>query len=185
MAKTTKTDNRDFNSFNSKCQFSIAWESNLWLVHLLFPLSRLKFLANLAKLSPEEELARDKLISYIVADDIYKGTVSNACSWYSRYLQSKFIEHWHQLVPALVDLNESDTPEEKDLVIAFRFVQVVAKMLKTRTNCALSDIVDELGNDGLLKEQLDGERAIPNQIVFAAVGWLSTRCYTNCWCYNN
>lgn len=130
--------------------------------------------ASLAPLSPEEETARDKLIAYLVADDIWKGTVSNACSWYSRYLQSRFIEHWHLLAPALVGLDDnSKTPQQNDLVFVFEFVHNVAKVLKTQKACALTDIVDELGNDGLLKDQLDEERAKPNQIVFAAVGWLS------------
>jgi hypothetical protein len=131
-------------------------------------------LANLVTLTPEEEIARHKLISYIVADNIWKGTVATSCSWYSRFLQSKFIEHWHLLAHALVGLEgKSKAPKPNDLVIVFGFVQNVARMLKSTKSCALTDIVDELGNDGLLKDQLDEERAIPNQIVFATVGWLS------------
>ena len=130
----------------------------------------------LPDLSPEEQAARDKLISYIVAQDIWKGTVYNASVWYSRYLQSRFIEHWHALVKALVGLDdETEVPRPNDLIVVFDFVLRVAEVLKTRKSCALTDIVDALDNDDVLKDQLDEERAIPNQIVFAAVGWLSMR----------
>lgn len=131
-------------------------------------------LANLADLSPEEQQARDKLITYIVAQDIWKGTVANACSWYTQYLQSKFIEHWDLLALALVGLDdESRAPQRNDLVFVFEFMLKVAEVLRTKRACAMTDIVDELGNNELLKDQLDEERAIPNQIVFAAIGWLT------------
>jgi hypothetical protein len=42
-----------------------------------------------------------------------------------------------------------------------------------KKNVALVEFVDQLDNDSLLKPQLDDERAKPNQIVFAALGWLS------------
>jgi hypothetical protein len=67
----------------------------------------------------------------------------------------------------------STTPTPGDLVVVYNFVIAVAQLLKTRQELALVDIVDELDNENLLKPQPDEERAKPNQIVFAAVGWLS------------
>jgi len=129
---------------------------------------------NLAELNPEEQQARDKLMRYIVAEDIWKGTVYNACSWYSQYLQSKFLDHWHALSAALVGLDEeSKAPKNNEFIILFEFMRKVAEIFKTQSGCALTDIVDKLSNDGLLKDQLDDVRAIPNQVVFAAVGWLT------------
>lgn len=64
-------------------------------------------------------------------------------------------------------------------MVVYNFVVAVAKMLKTRKDVALVEIVDELDNDNKLKPQLDEERAIPNQIVFATIGWLSMY-YTMC-----
>lgn len=93
--------------------------------------------------------------------------------WYGRYLQSKFHHHWHLLTPALVGLENNAKPAPGDLVIVYCFVTEVAKLLKTRKNLALVEIVDELDNQQLLKPQMDEERAILNQIVFATLGWLS------------
>ena len=97
-----------------------------------------------------------------------------SCLWYGRYLQSKFYHHWHLLAPALVGLEDNSTmPASGDLVIVYSFVIGVAKLLKTIRNLALVEIVDELDNQNMLKPQMDEERAIPNQIVFATLGWLS------------
>ena len=97
-----------------------------------------------------------------------------ACTWYSRHLQLKFLQTWHLLAPSLAGLeNDSAEPRPGDLVIVYNFVLKVAEILSTRPKVALVEFVDELNNENLLKPQLDEERAMPNQIVFAAVGWLS------------
>jgi len=78
------------------------------------------------------------------------------------------------LAPALVGIDdESTAPKKGDLVVVYNFLMTVARLLKTQSSLALSEIVDELDNELQLKQQLDGERAIPNQLVFAAMGWLS------------
>ena len=123
----------------------------------------------------EEEQAQQALIDLIIADQSIKGSLQPSCEWFERYLQSKFKIHWHKLAPALVDLEDNTVaPRSGDLVVVYKFVLAVAKMLKTRKDVALVDIVDELDNDNKLKPQLDEERAILNQIVFATIGWLST-----------
>lgn len=125
-------------------------------------------------LTSAEMQGQDSLIVFIVGDQLIKGTLANACLWYSRYLRSKFHHHWHLLVQALAGLEDNSTvPASGDLVVVYEFVLVVVKLLKYRKDLALVDIVDELSNRNLLKTQLDEERAVPNQIVFAVVGWLS------------
>ena len=132
------------------------------------------FLERAAILTPEERQKQDDLVSILVGDQMIKGSLVDSCLWYGRYLQSKFHHHWHLLAPALVGLEDnSTTPASGDLVVVYSFVIKVAKLLKTRRNLALVEIVDELDNQNMLKPQMDEERAIPNQIVFATLGWLS------------
>jgi hypothetical protein len=136
---------------------------------------RINFFAEwVAILTPEERQKLDDLVSILVGDQMIKGSLVGSCLWYGRYLQSKFYHHWHLLAPALVGLEDNSvTPASGDLVKVYSFVIEVAKLLKTRRNLALVEIVDELDNQNMLKPQMDEERAIPNQIVFATLGWLS------------
>jgi hypothetical protein len=136
---------------------------------------RIKFFVEwVAILTPEERQKQDHLVSILVGDQMIKGSLADSCLWYGRYLQSKFYRHWHLLGPALVGLEDNSTaPASGDLVHVYKFAIEVAKLLKTRRNLALVEIVDELDNQNMLKPQMDEERAIPNQIVFATLGWLS------------
>lgn len=87
----------------------------------------------------------------------------------------KFLETWHLLRSSLEGLEDSSpSPKAGDLVVVYNFVYTIAQLLSTRRKATLVEIVDELDNDNLLKPQGDEERAKPNQIVFAIVGWLST-----------
>jgi hypothetical protein len=80
---------------------------------------------------------------------------------------------WHILAPTLVGLEDNtSTPRSGDLVAFYNSVTAVTKILKTRKDVALVEIVNELDNENKLKPQLDEERAMPNQIVFAVIGWL-------------
>jgi hypothetical protein len=125
-------------------------------------------------LTDAEMQKQDSLIVLITGDQMIKGSLADSCLWYSRYLRSKFHSHWHLLAPALVGLEDNSTaPASGDLVVVYEFVLAVAKLFKSKKDLALVEIVDELENRGLLKQQLDDERAIHNQIVFAALGWLS------------
>ncbi len=156
----------------------LSWLSRKCLVGDIGRLNRsrtsLTVLEDLPKLTFEETQCQSKLISFIVGDDIVKGSLAAACSWYSRHLQMKFQQTWHALAPSLLGLEDETTaPRPGDLVIVYNFVLAVAELLSTRQHIAMVEIVDELDNNHLLKPQLDEERAKPNQIVFAAVGWLS------------
>jgi hypothetical protein len=119
---------------------------------------------------------QDRLVSIIVGDVEIKGTrtLQAASSWYCLFLRNKFNAHWHLLARALVGLSDNSlAPAPGDPVVVYNFVIAVAELLKKRKDLTLVDIVDELYNVNLLKIQLDEERAAPNQIIFAAVGWLS------------
>jgi hypothetical protein len=129
---------------------------------------------DLEKLTYEALQCEGRLISFIVGDDIPKGSLQRACQWYSRHLQMRFKETWHLLAHSLVGLaDNSSGPRPEDLVIVYNFVLAVSDLLSVRKNIALVEFVDELDNNNLLKPQMDDERAKPNQIVFAAIGWLS------------
>jgi len=133
-----------------------------------------QLLDNLPKLTFEEIQCQTRLITFIVGDEIVKGSLGAACAWYSRHLQLKFLQTWHLLAPSLVGLeDESTEPRPGDLVIVYKFVLAIAEILSTKSHVALVEFVDQLSNENLLKPQLDEERAMPNQIVFAAVGWLT------------
>ena len=85
-----------------------------------------------------------------------------------------FKETWHLLAPSLVGLADSSPePSPGDLVVVYNFVLAVALLLSGKQNITLVEVVDELDNNNLLKPQMDGERAKPNQIVFAAFALLS------------
>lgn len=124
-------------------------------------------------MTPQECQKREDLVSFLVGGERIKGSLADSCLWYGQYLQSKFHHHWHLLAPALAGLEDNAQPTSGDLVIVYCFVIEVAKLLQARKNLALVEIVDELDNQKLLKPQMDEERAILNQIVFATLGWLS------------
>lgn len=130
--------------------------------------------ANLPRLMENETQRQDHLISFIVGDEIIKGSLATACVWYKCFLRYKFISHWELFAQTLVGIDDKSTaPKPGDLVVIYKFAKTVAQLLKTESNLAVSQIVDELDNQRQLKPQLDGERAIPNQLVFAAIGWLT------------
>jgi hypothetical protein len=66
-------------------------------------------------------------------------------------------------------------PQDGDIGTVYNFMSLVAKMLleKGRKMLAISEIVDHADNLRLFKIQRDRQRAIPNQLAFQAVGWLS------------
>ncbi|KAG4441819.1 hypothetical protein IFR05_002683 [Cadophora sp. M221] len=128
----------------------------------------------LPSLTGDELRSRERLITYIVRDEIIKGTLARACSWYSTHLQTKFYSHWHVLAQTLSGLDtKSPSPRSGDLVVAFDFLRRVAEFLKNGENLALVDIVDKLDSDNTFRLQLDTERALQNRVVFAAIGWLT------------
>ncbi|KAG4437547.1 hypothetical protein IFR05_006981 [Cadophora sp. M221] len=125
-------------------------------------------------LTPEELKSHDAFFTSVFNSRLSTSQFASIRSWYSQFLYWKFRAHWHLLRRALRGLDEdSPSPRPGDLVTVYNFLATVGELLKTRENLALVEVVDELDNNGALKEQLDRERSVPNQVVFAAIGWLS------------
>lgn len=124
-------------------------------------------------------------MTLILGEQLVTESLEDACHWYSNLLESKFNESWTSLLrPCLEGLDEfSSGPRSGDLAIIYKFMRVVAETLMNKEEMALVDVVDALDNRQLLKSndpsEEDGEhensegREIPNQLAFAAMGWLS------------
>ena len=95
--------------------------------------------------------------------------------WYAKFLESRYRGAWTTVIrEALRDLWDfSNEPRPDEIGVVYRFMSIVAESLLGIRGLAMVDIVDQVANLRLLKDQRDGERAVPNQLVFAAVGWLS------------
>lgn len=123
----------------------------------------------------EDELQKqDSLLSFILDGEPIKGTLITCSLWYCQYLQAQIRSHWSRLTIALANLDDnSPHPRPGELVVVYDFLLLVVRMLKNQKDLSLVDVVDELDNENMLKPQLDEERATPNQVAFAALGWLS------------
>lgn len=138
------------------------------------PMLLLTWLAGCSILTTEELICRGKLIALIISDQPLERSLRSACDWYVENLQYKIKSHWHMIVPALAGIEDNSlSPKPGDLVIVYEFILFVAKLLRGRENLGLADVVDELGNNLRLKPQIDEERAVPFQLAFATMGWLS------------
>jgi len=97
--------------------------------------------------------------------------------WYSKFLEARFKRSWTAVTrEALKYLGPTfNEPQPDEIGRVYNYMSVVAKLLleKGRRELALVDITDEADNLHLIKDQRDGGRAIPDQLAFAAVGWLS------------
>jgi len=91
------------------------------------------------------------------------------------FLEFKIREAWPKLfVPVLRAATPPTPPSDEDLFIAFQILQTILGELR-RESLALTDIVDKLYNENLLRET-DDMRSHANQLVFAALGWISEFC---------
>lgn len=63
-------------------------------------------------------------------------------------------------------------PNDEDMSVAFQILGTIIKQFE-REELALTDIVDKLYNDKLFKQETDEFRSHANQLVFAALGWIS------------
>jgi hypothetical protein len=100
--------------------------------------------------------------------------LKSACGWYTSFLECKILEAWDSLFrPLLVTIDASAAePSSRDIEFAFQFLTAVALECRHRRNLALTDIVDKLYNDGLLRDT-DDDRSEAYQLVFASIGWIS------------
>lgn len=129
-------------------------------------------------MNDEERTRQDALISFILDGSLIKGTLINCSLWYASYLHTQVRHRWTQITIVFEDLDkESLQPKDGELVVIFDWLLMMARLLKTQPNLTLVDLVDEMDNANMLRQQEDEERAAPNQLAFAAVGWLSKYIY--------
>jgi len=126
------------------------------------------------KLNDAELKQQDTFLVLMTGDEIIKGWLASSYIWYARHLQFKFRQNWSLIALSLASIpDESTEPAPGDLVAVYEFVIVVLTLFKNRRKVTLVEIVDELSNRDILKQQLDEDRAKPNQLVWATIGWLS------------
>lgn len=84
-------------------------------------------------------------------------------------------ESWTtRIKPVLRDISSFVIPTECDITVAFIFMTaVVLELNKQNKSMALTELCDPLYSKGLLKDT-DEERTEALQLIYAAVGWLST-----------
>jgi len=108
--------------------------------------------------------------------------------WYSKFLECRFKGAWTVIREALSTLPPTlNEPQEGDLATVYNFMSMVAKMLlqKESKRLALSQIYDKAFNEKRWKDKSDGQRIIPTQLVFQAVGWLSMSASPLTWLPNS
>ena len=95
---------------------------------------------------------------------------------YSKFLEWRFRGAWTTVTrEALRNLGPTfNGAQPGEIGTVYNFMSVVAKLLleKGHREFAISEISDQAANLHLFKDQKDVKREIPNQLVFAAVGWL-------------
>jgi hypothetical protein len=96
------------------------------------------------------------------------------CDWYIGFLKSKITKAWGTLFSPV--LRDADNPFVNLLCdqappIAFIILETIVLELR-RENLALTDVVDKLYNNKMLKET-DDDRSHANQLVFACLAWMS------------
>lgn len=96
--------------------------------------------------------------------------------WYFKFLECRFICGWEILRGSLRGLNElAPDPEPGEFAVVYRAMAIVARVFMETERCALSDIVDKLMHLNTLREfqERDHDRALPNRMAFAMIGWLT------------
>jgi hypothetical protein len=134
----------------------------------------------------EISVTEKDFIFVITSGEELQGSAKEAARWYLGFLRGRFRLCWNSLIdPSLKHLSGYDNIS-KDLTdeivalisvqneqIVFKFLTYVARNLITQEKFALDAIVEVLYNEDLLKEQVNGDRIIPEQLLFSSLGWLS------------
>jgi hypothetical protein len=122
-------------------------------------------------LSPESfSTAYDDFLAVILGPE-RRIDLQDSCAWYIDFLQVKVREAWGTLFVPVLKGSVATTPSNEEFSIAFHIFRIIVLQLG-RKNLALSDIVDKLYNDKLLRFT-DVERSNANQLVLASLGWIS------------
>ena len=108
-----------------------------------------------------------------VAEENHSDFLRGACRWYTSFLEGNMRKAWDPLFMILLGGNNPNTidPSDGDIDAAFKLLEMIIKVLREKTEASLSDIVDALYNEGLLR-YTDDERSAAKQLVFIALGWI-------------
>ncbi|RDW65489.1 hypothetical protein BP5796_10181 [Coleophoma crateriformis] len=126
---------------------------------------------------------QEEFINFVAGDSVQcqsQPIMKKYGDWYIRYLNSKVRSSWEVLyLPILEGVANGDSKDDvssSDLSVAFKLhVAILAELRKDKVG--LVQIVDALYNKDLLhddKEDKDGERLKAIQLVFTAIGWISS-----------
>jgi hypothetical protein len=122
-------------------------------------------------LSPESfTTAHNDFLAVILGPEVPE-ELQDYCAWYINFLQFKVTEAWGTLFIPVLKVSVATTPSNEEFSIAFHIFRIIVLQLR-RKNLALSDIVDTLYNDKLVRFT-DVERSNANQLVLASLGWIS------------
>jgi hypothetical protein len=123
--------------------------------------------------SPQLREAQHTFIYTVTGRHFHSRALVLSCKWYAAFLEFKISEAWPTLLqPVLVDIDKrAASPCDHDISVAFQFLTAVVLELNRR-ELALVNIVDEMYNKCLFGDP-DEERLKGNQLVFAALGWIS------------
>jgi hypothetical protein len=124
-------------------------------------------------MTQERIKAQNGFIIAVTGKDSHSSALTLSYNWYAAFLVFKVKEAWSTLLsPVLAKVNTAVTkPCDHDISIAFSFLTAIVLQLD-RKELALVEIVDEMYNQELLRFT-DDDRSRANQLVFAALGWIS------------
>ena len=132
-------------------------------------------------LTSQDLTPQDAFILAITGTPYHSHASALSCKWYIAFLVFKINEAWNTLLrPILTRIKtETTTPGDDEISTTFDFLKAVVEELH-RKELALVNIVDEMHNREILLDAGD-ERSKANQLVFAALGWISTTHQSELW----
>jgi hypothetical protein len=133
---------------------------------------------NSSQVVPEQAQPRisdgRELILFLGENQPRTVSFKNACDWYVTFLDCKCKTFWHLIQPVVVGVKErTPAPDAEDLDKVDHVLMTIARVLSKKKEFALVDIVDDLMNDGLIRDTTD-DRVPSLQLLFTFMGWLST-----------
>jgi hypothetical protein len=97
-------------------------------------------------------------------------SLEQSLDWYAGYLSQQIQQSWAVFERTLLSIG-ADMEKSAPLILCF--LDVVASEVRDHRDTTLVGIVDKLYILGTLTDQHNGDRREANQLVFAALSWLS------------
>ena len=130
--------------------------------------------------------AIDDIMHLLIGTQPMERPLTVSCQWYTSYFQSSLDKHAAIVKSVLGNGEKSPLPSRcEDTVLSARFIFEAAKLLMRKRDLALGTIIDNLDNSNYFNQE-DKEAGnhesgnIPNQLVFAAIGWLCEYSHLEC-----